>query len=746
MAKLTSAGRSLVLVMTSLTATAAAARAQSGGEAQASPQSASDTSGRVQDIVVTAQRREESLQRVPIAISTVSGAALENTGVLKIEQLAAATPGLVLVQSRNSLTPYIRGIGTQNGAPGDEGSVGIYVDGVLMPSTGANTFSLNNIKRIEVLKGPQGTLFGRNTTAGVVNVITKDPSHRTSVDASIGYSSYDTMTANAYATTGLGEGVATDIALFVQDQGRGWGRNITRGNDVDFDDSFAVRSKTLFDFSGNFSLTLAGDYSWSRSDLGNSRGLLPGTAAVGGFLASNLGSFYNTAGNLGVDVNRTEIYGGSAVIRADLSWATLTSTTAYRHYRVETEYDQDGTPLAAAQSFPFESTRAIQQEFLLNGTAGKLDWTAGLFYFNSNAGWDPITLQSALSAGTNSVIQDVMRTRSYAGFAQGTYHFGNGTSLTLGGRYTLDKRTIEGTQVAGPGNTLAVGTLINSTARLPTSQTNREFDAFTYRAALDHQFTDSVLGYASATRGFKSGVFSTTAPFAPAVNPETVLAYELGVKSDLFDRRLRVNVAAFYNDYKNIQLNSVQVVGTTLATVLLNAAAGRVKGVELEVSAVPDVGFGHLVISGGLTALDAKYRSFPNAQILTARPLTVGGNIQTFGDATGNRLIQAPRIVSSLSVDYTLPIGGREINLNGLWSHNSGFFFDPQNRFAQPAYDLINAQVGLKLSEQVRVRAFVRNMLDEKYYTGVSGSTLAVLYGPGAPRTFGAAVDFSLGK
>ncbi|MEJ1968612.1 MAG: TonB-dependent receptor [Rhizomicrobium sp.] len=698
-------------------------------------QAQSDSSG-IETITVTADRRTEDVQKVPMSVTAISADVIKASGLTVSSDLPALSPDLVMDNTRNSITPYIRGVGTQSGTAGDEGSVGIYVDGVLYASASSNLFSFNNIQRVEVLKGPQGTLFGRNTTGGVIQIITRDPSQTQSADISLGYGNFDTVTASLYATTGVTDDIATDLSVFVRNQGQGWGKNLFLGNDVNFDNEFAIRSKTKYDVDADTSVVLSLDYSKQYSDFGNTRTQFGTSRSLNG--QSRLGTIYDTDGNMPVTDDHNETMGAALVVKHDFSWATLTSTTAYRTYQPITDYDLDNTPVSYTSAITFEKTRTLQQELLLTGGTDWLDWVAGAFYWDEPSTYGQ-TLSSTTTASTNSLQVATMTTSSYAVFGQATAHITSDTSLTGGLRYTTDRRHIVGTTVAEAGNPSPVGTLIRTTATLPASQTSRTFSQITYRVTLDHSFTDSIFGYLTTSRGFKSGVFSLSSPYSAAVNPEVLIDYEGGLKSDLFDRMLQVNLAGFYYRYSNIQLSAVNPNGIGIS--VLNAASAQVKGGEFDVTALPPVEVGQLLVRAQASYVDGVYTSFPKGVGYAPNP--AGGNTQlTAADFSGNRMIRTPQWSTSLSLDYSVPAGKLgTVDLNLLWSYAGDYYWDPENRTKQPAVNLVNAQIGISPTDKWEVRLFGRNLLDEKYYTNVSSSTQGDGASPAAPRTFGVELD-----
>lgn len=678
----------------------------------------------LEEIVVTAQRRNERLQDVPISITALTANSLAARGISSTSEVAAAVPGLTLSQSRTIVTPYLRGVGTQNSAAGEEGSVATYVDGVYFPSLSGANFAFNNIERIEVLKGPQGTLFGRNATGGLLQIITKDPSHDPLVDASIGYANYETLSASIYATAGLSSNAAIDFAGVISDQNDGWGRNLTTGEEVNYRKEWAVRSKLLVEV-GDFTFRLAGDYNHRNSDIGNSRGVYPGSLMANGSTRFS-GSIYDVQLNT---PRRAEFEQWGVSLKADvpIGGATLSSTTAYRYSMNFGLLDQDATPTRIVDLFFTERSRSAQQELLLVGKAGRIDYTIGTFLFYANAGVDPLGLRSDTIPAQNRDRNDDLETYSYAGFAQGVYHVTDQTSITAGLRFTRDERSIEGQDVAVLGNNLAsAGTVLTRASQ------SANFDKLTWRAAIDHKLTDDILAYASVSRGFKSGVFNSINFLQPAVRPETLDSFEIGWKSDLFGDLLRLNASAFHYRYKDIQLFRIESGITTI----LNAAEGRVNGLDVEATLVPRVSHGRLSFTGNMSVLDAEYASFPDASFTRAAPN--GGNIVFLSDATGNDMIRTPPLTATVAADYLMPVSAGDLGFNLSYHYNDGFYWDPDNRIRQESYNLVSGSISFDAADDSwRASIFVRNLTEAEYFNQVTTSNLGDATSPGAPRTYG---------
>ncbi|MDB5710726.1 MAG: TonB-dependent receptor [Sphingomonas bacterium] len=675
-----------------------------------------DDGSRVQDIIVTAQRREERLQDVPVSVSVLTGSAVRNAGVRDVGDLSVAVPGLDLGRQNIAIAPFIRGVGNKNTSPGEEAATAIYVDGVYLPTLTGGLFALSNIQRVEVLKGPQGTLFGRNATAGVIQIITKDPKVQFSGDASIGYGNYDTVEANFYATSGIAPGVRADIALYGMKQRDGWGKNLTTGNDVYKGYDFAARSKWIFDLGPKATLKIAGDFESTRPVATPAFRPMEGKMLAGGVPYSG---FYNVAENIDVFATSRQ-WGLNGQLRYDLGWADVVSITSYRHNKVHWVFDQDGTPANLVSPISDETASTWTQELqLVSEKNSTFEWIAGFYYYNDRSAEAPLTLQGLVLPVT-TLRYSTQTAESFAGFTQGTFHLPGRTDLTGGLRYTYDKRTIFGEDVRSNGTTL----------NYPKQDAN--FEKLTWRASIDHRLSDQILTYASYSRGFKSGVFNVIAPAGAAVRPEIVDSYEVGFKSDLFDRAIRLNGAAFYNKFRDIQFQ-VPVVG---GTALLNAAAARTQGFELELQAVPSRG---LTLRAALTYLDGKYTNFKNAPFYTQLP--AGGNAAFTGDAGGNNTIQTSPFTASVGADYQINGAFGALLVAATYYYNDGFFFDPQNRVAQPSYSILNSSLEYTLpGGRLGMKIWVRNLLEARYYTNVTLQSFGDDAFPAAPRTFGASV------
>jgi iron complex outermembrane recepter protein len=401
------------------------------------------------------------------------------------------------------------------------------------------------------------------------------------------------------------------------------------------------------------------------------------------------------------------------------------SISAYMVTDATQRSDVDQSPIDRLHVESLDRTRSFSQEVQLQSQPeSPVQWVAGVYYFNANAGNIP-QRQAGTLIGTYRDIWGIQKTESYSAFGQTTFPvFDDKTKLTLGLRYTADDKSFNGRIVTPAGVTA-------------TRSDSHEWNNLTYRVSLDRQLTDQTLGYASVSTGFKSGVYNVVSITAPPVAPEHLTDYEVGLKSELLDRRLRLNTAAFYYDYKDIQL--LRQLGPT--TLIQNAANAQLYGVETEATAALT---GGLSLNFGLSLMKNKYKNFKNAVANT--PGANGLGVTRFFDASGNKLQRAPGTTINLGIDYSWrsSVGDFGAGLNAY--HNGGFFWDPENRLEQKAYTLTDANLRWHSGTSgFQVQLWARNIFDKQYYSYVTSSSGSPDTGaPGAPRTYGVTFAYDL--
>ena len=702
---------------------------------QAPPASAARTDGAmVGEVIVTANRRAENLQNVPLSVTAVSAANLTNSGVTNLQNLADVVPGLT-VQDAGFETTHLRGVGSSAIGPGVENPIAVYVDGVYYPTVTTGLIDFVDVSQVEVLKGPQGTLFGRNATGGLVQVTTKTPTHDLHLDMDASYGNYDAGKVDLYVTGGLTDKLAADLAVQASAQGEGYGVNHATGKDVDQNDGTIVaRSKWLFDASPSTRLTTIFDYSQIRASFVAIQ-TVPGTA-----LPAFLGSNYKFSNAWDTNTDAQPILsskggGVSTRLEQDLGFARFIDTVAYRQSQLFYTLDLDGT------STPFESGHILardasfSEEAQLQSQKGdRVQYTAGAFYYHDDAKYapgnqiqfpgffDPIAPFDALGLIGQQV------TTSAAGYIQATTEILPATNLTLGARYTYERRALAALeQGVVPGDIIV--------ATLGAVNAAKDFGKPTYRVALDHRFSDEVLAYASFNTGFKSGGFNTQSPADPPFNQETLTAYEVGLKTDLLDRRLRLNGSFFYYDYQHVQVELLEQAGTGV----VNGPNAVVYGTDIDFEGrlTPD-----FTVSGGVEYVHDRFTK--------ATPLvpfgTPGGGVPltTEGSADGNRLPVTPDSVVDLRGDYKFDLLGGKANANLTYQYNTGWYAEPDNLIHQPAFSLLNASVRWKSPNQTyTVSVYGTNLTNAEVQAFGSTVTLgAQLRTLAPPRLYGVTVGY----
>lgn len=688
--------------------------AQQGQGASTATQGSTGTTTSLGEIVVTAQRRSEPMQKVPIAVNAVTGSDLATHGLNDSTSLSAAVPNLDITQNGTVLTVYLRGVGTNASDPNDETSVAFYVDGVYVASPLVNIFNFNNVDRVEVLMGPQGTLFGRNATGGVIQVITRDPSQTPQGQASVSYGNYNTVGATFYGTSGLLPNLSADIAGVYRQNFDGYGFDINLHDPIMRRAELGIRSKLLWTPTPSTQVRLSADYSRVRSD-GTPYQLAPGVIGADG--VTTYPGPYRTDTN---EKNLANIddWGVSLRIDQDLGFARFVSISAYRHVRGLYDLDEDSTPAPVVNSFIHQLAKDFSQEIqLLSPENSKLQWVLGAYFFDASYAYDPITIAgfAAGPAGSEDIFGN-QHTHSYSVYGQATYEFLPKTSLTLGLRYTDEDQEDHAFVMVG-----------NTVVFAPPDQ-RQTFDKLTWRFALNYQFTNSIMAYISQNRGIKSGGYNLLGPGVPGYKPEVLDAYEVGLKSEFFEHRLRLNLATFYYNYQDIQVQSIQA--GAINTV--NAASAEVYGVDGDFAAVP---LPNLTLRGSVGYTYGFYINFQNATFTPPSPLD---GPQFPGDAGGHRIINAPRWTASGSIDYKIPTQFGEFVYDLSGSYRSLAFVSADNRLAIPGYVVFNTTLTWTApNNHYNVQLWVHNLFNEAYYASRVETAVGDLQYLAPPRTFG---------
>lgn len=709
--------------------------------------------GGLNEIIVTAQRRAENLQEVPIAIAAVTADTLSEAGVNDTNSLSQVVPSVNFQRSGASGLFFVRGVGTTNASVGDEGSNAFYVDGVYIPDLSGTVTQFNNIERIEVLKGPQGTLFGRNAFGGLIHIITKEPGEVFEAEGEGGYGNYETAQGKLYVGGPIAANLSMDLALTGYNQAKGWGRNVTLDREIKKMQYWGARSKLVWNASDAVKVTLSGDYydmddntsiGWSVDEDFPVRGLTGPIYSIGSM---------DTASDT-YSLTKLTTWGVSGTIEADLGFADLTSISSLRDSENDSDFDVDATQVPWLRISFVSGSRAYQQELRLASAAtDPLSWQVGGFYLRSEV--DNASRFRGLGAGGvngGTFIDATLDTDSYALFGELSYKITPTTQVIGGVRYTKDTRNLGGGQYVVVNNALGPFT--------PTED-RISYGKFTWRAAIRQELTDDVSLYASYNRGFKAGTYSLQSPTNPAVQPQFINAFEAGVKSELFGRRLRLNASVFHYDISNYQIRSAAA-GALGAAVLLNAASVKVDGLDVEFDAAP---VDNLRIFGGFTWLDSRFSNFgkpgseylapviyPNPAVCDARgtadPGTVtgpytGGFTTCFGNVSGFQTPGAPDFTASLGASYSIPVNETgSLRFNLLGNYNSGFPFEADGVLRQKKYGLLNGSVAYWLNERWGVEIWGKNITGTKYFQQKISTGLGATTNRAAPATYGVTVKF----
>jgi iron complex outermembrane recepter protein len=636
------------------------------------------STGELEEVVVTANRRAENLQDIPIAVTALSGASLLNSGVNDLTELGAVVAGLSVQQNAGFVTTHLRGVGSSILGPGLENPIALYVDGVYYASTSSSLLNFVNVADVQVLKGPQGTLFGRNSTGGLIQVTTRTPTQELHLDTDVSYGNYNTSKADLYVTGGIAENLAADFAAEVKHQGEGYGKNFSNGQDIyqdDFDGT--VRSKWLYSPTSSTSLTAIFDFAHTRNS-DNPLTLNPGTFASTPDRTYRFSNPWDTDSYIQPKIDNTS-GGASLRLDQDVGFARIMDIAAYRRSATQLDINLDSGPLPQQGGLLYLNERQFSEELQLqSATDSRIKWAAGIYFFDGDGAYVPpsTVLLGTTPAGALGIgLRGEETTRSVAGYAQATREILPKTNLTLGLRYTHEDRGLIASQ-----NLLTDAVVV---APIATADTSRSYARPTYRIALDHRFTDQTLGYASFNTGFKSGGYNTEEPTDPPFNPETLKAYEVGLKNDLLDRRLRLNIAAFYNSYLNVQEQRVELASSGV----INGPPAKIYGLDLDLQAQVTHA---LRLSSGFEYLHARF-------VGSDPPLPIGtpcGCVpEVSGSVEGNRLPDSPDAVVTVSADYSFTVLGGETGANATFEHNTGWYSEPDNVIHQPAYSKLNLSV-----------------------------------------------------
>lgn len=687
------------------------------------------------DIVVTAERRTTNVQTTAMAVSAFSAEALERSQVDNIEDLSQLVPNVNFGQQFGNARIAIRGVGFDTISPGSEARVAYHLDGVYISRPSAGLAGFYDVDRIEVLRGPQGTLYGRNATAGSVNIISRAPDETPDGYGRVTVGSHGRIETEGAFGGGLADGVAARFA-FRSERRDGYGENLATGEDADNRDTLSGRFRLRAEPTDRLRMDLIADYH-QEDDSSNvlhyfgagNPNRTPVGIAFGGRVSPNYHDIYSDVAS----TNERENWGVQGQIRYDLSdTLTLNSLTAYRETEYRTQTDLDATDAPLTYYGQHENADQFTQELQLSGEFGRVNFITGAYYFREDIDSGlTVPFNHRILGGADRIVQgqDIggqTETRAWALFGQADYALTPDLKLVLGLRYSKeDKHLDEYAQFD------LVRTYDPANPVIPsrTQSLDASWSAFTPKVTVEYQPADNLFLYGTVSRGFKSGGFNVGGMQQP-FEPEMIWNYEAGLKADWLDRRLRTNLSAFYYDYSDLQVT--KVVNNVITTV--NAAAAMIRGVEGEINWLAT---DNLRFDASFSLTDSEYRDFA-----TSDPARAGLGVI---DLSGNQLSQAPGYTLFVAGQYDIPTETAGVFSPRVEvSATDKVYFNAFNRdvASQPAYTLVNLLVNWESpSGNWTASAFVRNLADEEYiasaFVGTSLLADPVVGVAGPPRTWG---------
>jgi iron complex outermembrane receptor protein len=742
----------------------------------------------LEEVLVTAEKRSQNIQDVPLSVAAIGGNDIRVGKVTGLNDIAMRVPG-VAFNEFNVGEPriYIRGIGNSSDSAASDPAVGVFLDEVYIGRTGGIGFDLFDLERIEILRGPQGTLYGKNTSGGAINIVTRRPSQENEVRLSASAGNYDMTNFQGMANGGLTDAISGKIVAQFQ-QRDGFGKNVITddqiatlgdlsnsryigksigasgsGDRLDDADKRAVRGQLLFDLSDTMSLLVGGDYSKDKSN-GTCRHLQnldEAVAGLGPFWALGMSDKYmnddrNCSTQFNVDQER-EISGAMARFEWDLGWSDFLSISAWRESDYNFVDDLTGIPLLdlAAPSPPGvplppgswtppenvidgvdENASQYSQEFRLTGSGGKLDWVAGAFYMEEDVDRkeEYYTQYNTLLQGAFGLagIGDVLFTQkntttSMALYAQVDWHFTEQWTLTYGGRYSYDEKKITQDAIDLMGGGFPTGVPLILPEFPAPVKADDDWSDYTNKVSVSFQPNDDMMLYATFSQGYKSGAFPSQANLpsvaATPVDPETVDNYELGMKSTWWDNRIQFNVTLYDMDYSDLQVFELN----NRLLLVLSSAQAESSGVDVDFNILL---MENLTLSTSYNYSDATYTDFTSS----------GGAIYDDND-----MVYAPNSAFAIDVDYRYDLGSAgALDFNVTYNWKDDYYTSPSNaeKTRQDDIGMLGASMAWSSNDESwLVSVWGKNLDDEQQLASlIVDPTQITSESYMAPRTYGVTV------
>ncbi|MEQ9450554.1 MAG: TonB-dependent receptor [Pseudomonadales bacterium] len=728
----------------------------------------------LEEVVVTAQKRAENLQDVPIAVTAITSNELADANIEGQLQLQKLTPNLNFTLVSTFAAPYLRGVGTQYALPGLESSVSVYIDDVYMPRAISGIYSFSDIERVEVLKGPQGTLYGRNATGGALRIITRDPIEDFEANAALTVGTDDRVAIDGMVNVPLGDSAALRVAART-DESDGYAKNIAPNAPFDrFNrDEEMWSAKLLLEPSDALSVMLSGKYVSKEDREGNAFfNLFPGPteqvgAVLGGCVSTDL-TGKEGCSDLAFLNNDVEMWGGALRVDYEFDTLTVSSITSYQDLTESNCADNDATGAFFQSTCAKPYTEQLTQEFLLNSQLGsRFEYTAGLYYLAEESGYPINVYGAAIDGGFGGfgllpaafIGAGDVEVESLAPYVQLDLDLNDSWSLTLGARYTWEEKKliqnyggvgqlgddgffIPDTVIRAPlGPCLASGQVL---CEAPADNLN--FSEFTPKATLSYRPSDELLVYGTIARGFKSGGYNLPAFGAvDAVDPEILNDFELGWKYQ--QDNVRFNGAVFYYDYQDLQVQFINPAGGGAS--VDNAADARLYGVELDFTWLVSDQF---ELAAGFGYTNSEYKDFTGDSFVSAAtsPACAAaaatpdpaddaaclGLLQVPADHSGNSMTNAPETSGYLRGTYSFSMGDKgSLQASSVVNYQSEFYYDADNQFEEDARTLVSVNITWSSpNERYFASVYGENLTDVDYNIGTAPVITGGFRVPGPPR------------
>ncbi|HKY19861.1 MAG TPA: TonB-dependent receptor [Vicinamibacterales bacterium] len=738
--------------------------------------------GGMQEIIVTAQKREQNLQDVPISVQAFTGDALADKGVKNPTDLQLQIPGMKYNIIAGYTVIFIRGVGTDAFIPSADPSVATYIDNVYHPFTQGLAAALGSIERIEVLKGPQGTLFGRNTTGGAINIVTKEPGSEFETNVELEGANYQRQNIRVYSNIPLADSLAVSVSGLYYSEDSFYDLmddSVVTSLDKDKSKAFKVRAKWMpFD---DFSILGSVGY---ISSAGSTAQIFPGypTRPIGVALGVREAPDYKIRAS-------SEPFWDTAArdYSLDMKWGlgALDTRLILAKQKViapqQVDYDGTNAPIAAFNTTlgQFADVKTGELQFISNDEtigADWLNWIAGGYYIESKAGYDPLLFMAAPDAlnyvaalpgventglvqilipALNDVLGEnfanrgaavvafrgVLQTKAASAFAQATGKLTDHISLTLGARYQDETKKLLKSSfgISEDPDHPADEVVVRDFGQ--RSHTTKNLSP---KVVLDYKSDSDDLYYASWTKGFKSGTFNIISLTKQGfVRPEEVVTYEVGYKGEFFDHTLRLNTAVFQNEISDLQVQIISLLSGGAAR-FENAGKARIRGAEFDLAAVPmPTLLPGLNLTASGTYLDGKYTKFPNGSGFDP---TTGIYRDSAFDYTGNKIASTPKWSGNVGFTYDMEMGPGQLTFGSELYYNGGFYFGSQNlpSSKEDAFEVLSARVSYDYTPWgLKLTVFGNNITEAKYHQSIQEYDFSTVKLLAAPATYGLRVNWS---